>query len=250
MVKMSNKTPQRIMRELGQPFTMKDLEWRVQQTGKSQNGYWARIIAYVTNRAIQNRLDDAVGAFNWKNEFAPLPNDVGGGAMCGISVKIGDEWITKWDGSENTQIEAIKGGLSGAMKRAAVHWNIGRYLYDVEAMYADCITEDDYKKLSPAEKDPYERASYKKGRDAQPEHFYWKPKKLADKFLPQKYVGANIVKEIKQLAEDTKTDLDAILDSYGVSDIRDLYGAEASEITLILAKRKARQAEDQKNEQA
>ncbi|WP_243664619.1 Rad52/Rad22 family DNA repair protein [Rhodothermus marinus] len=63
---------------------------------------------------------------NWRNEFRPGP---GGGVLCGISIRIGDEWITKWDGAENTDIEPVKGGLSSAMRRAAVQWGIGRYLY-------------------------------------------------------------------------------------------------------------------------
>src|SRR5690606_35268028 len=39
------------------------------------------------------------------------------------------EWITKWDGAENTDVQAVKGGLSSSMRRAAVQWGIGRYLY-------------------------------------------------------------------------------------------------------------------------
>src|SRR5690606_38042070 len=49
----------------------------------------------------------------------------------------GDEWVTKWDGAENTEKEAVKGGLSGAMKRAAVQWGIGRYLYQLEEGWAN-----------------------------------------------------------------------------------------------------------------
>jgi hypothetical protein len=48
--------------------------------------------------------------------------------------------ITKWDGAEQTQIEAVKGGLSGSMKRAAVQWGIGRYLYDLETNFVN-LTE-------------------------------------------------------------------------------------------------------------
>ena len=56
--------------------------------------------------------------------------------MCGISIKIGDEWVCKWDGADETDIEKIKGGLSGAMKRAGVQWGIGRYLYNLDATWA------------------------------------------------------------------------------------------------------------------
>ena len=59
-----------------------------------------------------------------------------GGVLCGISIKINNEWITKWDGAENTDIEGVKGGLSGSMKRAAVQWGIGRYLYNLEENWA------------------------------------------------------------------------------------------------------------------
>ena len=76
------------MRELSQPFKMKDLEWRVQQSGIGQKGAWARVLAYVTARAFQQRLDDVVGVFGWKNEFDSLPNSVGDGAMCGASIEI------------------------------------------------------------------------------------------------------------------------------------------------------------------
>jgi hypothetical protein len=35
----------------------------------------------------------------------------------------------------------VKGGLSGSMKRAAVQWGIGRYLYDVETLFVS-MTKD------------------------------------------------------------------------------------------------------------
>ncbi len=237
------KTPQRIMRELSQPFTMDDLEWRVQQAGSNNNGFWARIIAYVTNRAIQQRLDDVVGAFGWRNEFSPLPNSVGDGAMCALSIKSNSEWITKHDGAENTQIEAIKGGLSGAMKRAAVHWGIGRYLYDVEAMYALCISDEQFKKLKMHEKEPYDRAKTKDGK-----FFYWMPKKLDDKFLPQRYITVSTVKTITDLAEETHTKIDDILNNYGVDNIRDLFSKESGDIVSLLLHKKKRIEEEKHNE--
>jgi hypothetical protein len=119
--------------KLREPFAAGDIEWRVQQAGEKDGKVWAKVLAYVTNRAIM-----VCGPENWRNEFAAAPC---GGIMCGISVKVlhpaGDrEWVTKWDGAENTDIEAVKGGLSGAMKRAAVQWGIGRYLYDLEEGWA------------------------------------------------------------------------------------------------------------------
>jgi hypothetical protein len=119
------------LKRLQDYFAPDDIEWKPiavsKRTGK------ALAAAYVTSRAIQQRLDDVCGPANWRNEFMPGPN---GGVLCGISVRVqredgSAEWVTKWDGAENTEVESVKGGLSNAMKRAASHWGIGRYLYDV-----------------------------------------------------------------------------------------------------------------------
>lgn len=122
---------------LAEPFPAEDIEWRVQQADKKGDRVWALVLAYVTNRAIMERLDDVCGPENWKNEFRPGPD---GGIVCGLSVRIardeGAEWVTKWDGAENTNVDPVKGGLSGAMKRAGVQWGIGRYLYQLEEAFA------------------------------------------------------------------------------------------------------------------
>ena len=53
-----------------------------------------------------------------------------GGILCRIYFKNdADEWVWREDGAENTDIEAVKGGLSNAMKRAGSALGIGRYLY-------------------------------------------------------------------------------------------------------------------------
>jgi hypothetical protein len=114
-------------------FSGDEIEWRLQQAGEKNGRIWAICVPYVTNRAIQQRLDEVLGPENWKNDFREGP---GGGVLCGLSIKVDDEWVTKWDGAENTDIEGVKGGLSGAMKRAAVQWGIGRYLYALEESFA------------------------------------------------------------------------------------------------------------------
>ncbi len=116
------------LKKLKEPFPETDIEWRVSRSGEKNGNVWCMVLAYIDNRAIMDRLDDVCGPPNWRNEYTSAPE---GGILCGISIKCGDEWITKWDGAENTNVEAIKGGLSGAMKRAGVQWGIGRYLYNL-----------------------------------------------------------------------------------------------------------------------
>lgn len=126
------------LKALCEPFAPNEIEWRIGQSGKNAKGVWAKVLAYVTNRAIMQRLDDVCGPENWRNEYR---YERDGAVLCGISiyVRVPDkdaEWVTKWDGAENTGVEAVKGGLSNAMKRAAVQWGIGRYLYDLEEGWA------------------------------------------------------------------------------------------------------------------
>lgn len=116
------------------PFKPEDIEWRVQRAMSTQKGPKAVVLAYVTNRAIMNRLDEVFGIGNWKNEYREWRDK---GVLCGISVKLDGEWVTKWDGAEETNIEAVKGGFSGSMKRAAVQWGIGRYLYNLDETWVD-----------------------------------------------------------------------------------------------------------------
>lgn len=122
------------LQRLQDPFKPDDIEWRVQRSMNTAKGDKAVVLAYVTNRAIMNRLDEVFGIGGWKNEYKEWRDK---GILCGISAKVGDEWITKWDGAEESAIEAVKGGFSGSMKRAAVQWGIGRYLYNLDEQWVD-----------------------------------------------------------------------------------------------------------------
>ena len=120
---------------LADPFPADDVEWKPGATTRDKTKGLA--MAYLTSRAVQQRFDDVCGPADWRNEFAEGP---GGGVLCGISVRVDradgtSEWVTKWDGADNSQVEAVKGGLSGATKRAAVQWGVGRYLYDLPATW-------------------------------------------------------------------------------------------------------------------
>lgn len=120
---------------LAEPFAPSDVEWKPGATTRDKSKGLA--MAYLTSRAVQQRFDDVCGPADWRNEFREGP---GGGVLCGISVRVDredgtSEWVTKWDGADNSQVEAVKGGLSGATKRAAVQWGVGRYLYDLPATW-------------------------------------------------------------------------------------------------------------------
>lgn len=128
---------------LAEPFEDADIEWRVSHAGRGGKGIYCLVVAYITARAIQNRLDAVCGPENWRNE-EPRMIEVGksGAFAGGISIKIEGEWVTKWDVSEPTAVEPAKGGFSGAMKRAGAQWGIGRYLYYLDETFADTSTDN------------------------------------------------------------------------------------------------------------
>ena len=123
-----------ILEKLQQPFKSSEIEWRVGSTNSEKTKGLA--LAYVTNRAIQNRLDNVFGVFGWQNQYREWK---GTSQVCGISVYDDSkkEWITKWDGADDSATEAVKGGLSDSMKRAAYQWGIGRYLYELPNTWAE-----------------------------------------------------------------------------------------------------------------
>lgn len=137
---MLNITAEELKVALAAPFENADIEWRVGATTKDKSRGLA--VPYVTNRAIQNRLDSTLGVDGWYNDYKPWPNDTKSqksAQICGISIYFPetDLWLTKWDGAENSDIEAVKGGLSDSMKRAAVQWGVGRYLYGMTQVWVE-----------------------------------------------------------------------------------------------------------------
>ena len=125
---------QEILKELKSPFPCEDIDWKVQVMNKEKTRGMA--VAYLDSRTIQKRLDEVVGAMNWKNEFMLWQDK---SQICGIGLYDMERgaWVMKYDGAENTDIEPVKGGLSDSFKRAAVLWGVGRYLYDMESIWVE-----------------------------------------------------------------------------------------------------------------
>ena len=55
--------------KLKTPFPAEVIEWRLAAPGEKQGGrQWAKVLAYITNRAIMERLDEVCGQGGWRNE--------------------------------------------------------------------------------------------------------------------------------------------------------------------------------------
>lgn len=185
------------LRKLAEPFPESDIEWRVSTAEVD----YCRIVPYITSRAVMERLDVVCGPENWANTGLEI-RELRPGVVAmqvGISILVGDQWVTKFDCAEPSKIENAKGGFSGAMKRAGAQWGIGRYLYHLKEQYAD---------ISPTREKPkgYGWKSQKiKGTE---KSYYWRPKPLPAWALPrqadsEEAVTKEQVSDLKQLWRKT-----------------------------------------------
>lgn len=144
------------------PFRLTELEWRPQATkkGRLNEGDKALALAYVTARAVAERLSNVLGVDGWSSshrevELGSTTQSYKGKRtlyidrvetkvdvdvveverqtawLCTLTARIGDKTVEHTDGSEETDIEAFKGGLSKALVRCAVRLGVGAYLYDL-----------------------------------------------------------------------------------------------------------------------
>jgi hypothetical protein len=191
------------LKKLAEPFPQEDIEWRVSRAGVGgKQGIYCKVLAYITNRAIMARLDEVCGPANWRNEEPRILNINGKSAFCvGISIRVFnemqalDEWITKWDVAEPTNIEPAKGGFSGAMKRAGAQLGIGRYLYHLEEAFAE-VSETD-----PAVRG-WHYAKLPKDQGGRP--YYWKEPNLPGWALPKEKEAEVSKDQLNALKRDWK----------------------------------------------
>lgn len=122
--------------DLSLEFPREDVHWRVQGTPYERNGkHSAMALAYIDARDVMDRLDGVCGPENWQDEYTVSPTGL---TICRIGIRVGDQWVWKSDGAGETAVEKQKGGISDALKRAAVHWGIGRYLYRLDSPWVQC----------------------------------------------------------------------------------------------------------------
>lgn len=132
---------------LAEPFPPDKVSWRIGQMqknvteGQKPKG---KALAYLDARDVMGRLDYVCGPAGWQCRYSHALNKT----VCDIGVKVDDEWVWKADGAGDSDIEAEKGALSDAFKRAAVRWGIGRYLYDIPSPW---VAVNQWKQIEESE---------------------------------------------------------------------------------------------------
>ena len=127
---------------LSAPFNPDEVSWRIGSMKKDKTAGMA--LAYIDARVVMDRLDDVCGPDGWQCRYSHTATKT----VCDIAIKCGDDWLWKADGAGDSDIEAEKGALSDAFKRAAVRWGVGRYLYELPSPWVEV---DEWKRIKPAE---------------------------------------------------------------------------------------------------
>lgn len=115
-------TKEEIFKALARPFEEKQISWRVGSTNAEKTKGIA--LAYIDARDVMLRLDTVLG-LDWQCKYSHAEQKT----ICDLGVRVDGEWIWRAGGAGDSDIEAEKGAISDAFKRAAVLFGVGRYLY-------------------------------------------------------------------------------------------------------------------------
>ncbi len=124
-------TDNEIMQALREPFPAEDVGWLPGATTKDKSK--ALALAYIDARVVMDRLDAVMGIGGWQATYEMTTD----GCWCHLALNLPGGWLTKTDMGDAGDVGGAKSAVSNALKRAAVQWGIGRYLYSVEGIWVD-----------------------------------------------------------------------------------------------------------------
>lgn len=119
-----------LFKALSAPFAPDKISWRVGSTNADKSKGMA--LAYIDSRDVMDRFNSVCGPFGWQCTHTVAPD--GKKVTCAIGVLNPDTaaWVWRTDGAGETDVEGEKGSYSDSLKRAAVSFGVGRYLYDLD----------------------------------------------------------------------------------------------------------------------
>ena len=130
------------MSELLRPFGFGVTKYRVMNVTKAKDK--GSVAFYIDARDVMDRLDEVVGGENWQDKYTVLAFSESRWAVeCTLIVN----GVAKTDVGEG---DAPKDAYSDALKRAAVKFGVGRYLYDMDT--GNWFAIDEWKNFTPESK--------------------------------------------------------------------------------------------------
>lgn len=168
------------LKRFREPLQPNEVIWKAGEPTKKKN--MSKVMPYIDNRAVLNRLDDCFGAGGWQNKL----REVKDGFIAGLMLKNDEgEWLTRWDGAGLTDFEAVKGGISDAQKRAAHQWGLGRELYSYPDVYVYHAPDADYLGRIPDEVLPKLEGVVRDCLEGQAKDVYWLKRDSGEDKLPE-----------------------------------------------------------------
>lgn len=124
-----------VWRKLSEPFPPGEVQWRIEALSKDKRR--ALVVPYVDACTVLDRLDKAVGPEGWQDSYEVLSDgerslkDERGERrerVVEVKCRLTVLGVTKEDVGEG---DSLKAAFSDALKRAAVKFGVGRYLYEL-----------------------------------------------------------------------------------------------------------------------
>lgn len=134
-----------VWQKLSEPFPPEEVQWRIEALSKDRKR--ALVVPYVDARTVLDRLDRVVGPEGWHDEYQVLADaertlkDERGERqerLVEVKCRLTVLGVTKEDVGEG---DSLKAAFSDALKRAAVKFGVGRYLYRLEKQWVDYDAE-------------------------------------------------------------------------------------------------------------
>ena len=112
----------------------KDIRWRVSNTWEKGGVKWGMLVGYIDARTCMEALDAM------DPQWSAVHGDpiVVGNELMGVPCALTVNGITRSDVGMPSSQDPIKGAYSDALKRAAIHHNVGRELYELPKIAVEC----------------------------------------------------------------------------------------------------------------
>ena len=145
------------------PFSASNIKIKMQTQPKEGDTGKALCVAYIDSRDVMDRLDEVVEG-DWMDFYSP---GITGGVECRLTI----QGVTRSDVGVSDDNEKEKSAYSDAFKRAAVKFGIGRFLYELPKMWAECSRNGKYWNLNKGEMERMQAGiqAYLSGQKPQPQ---------------------------------------------------------------------------------
>lgn len=114
------------------------IQWRVGSTFKRGNKLYGQLLAYIDARTVMERLDRLDPAWTVEHYSPVVVVDSAGNEATGVPCRLTVKGVSRTDVGVPSDMEPVKGAYSDALKRAAVHFGIGRELYEMPFVAVEC----------------------------------------------------------------------------------------------------------------